>query len=317
VDRNVRALIIALLCVLAVSLAAATLTNPQQPAGIGDGPAGSGPDASGVAPDEGDGSNSGAGIEEDRNTGESVNVTAGCIPFLLSPTFGGLVVVTYVVLGAIIYRRDGLGPAIAVLFLLTVAAFPLWSFFTDCGVDLSSTQGGGVNPEVNNETQPHEESGGSSGTESVFTPPTVLAALGVVVVLLAVVAFRATGDDEPPETPPIEAVTDDADEEVLGALGDVAGEAADRIDDAVDVDNEVYRAWGEMTTYLDVDNPESSTPAEFAAAAEAVGMDDAHVTELTDLFREVRYGGADATEDREQRAVDALRDIESTYGGGE
>jgi len=81
------------------------------------------------------------------------------------------------------------------------------------------------------------------------------------------------------------------------------------------VENEVYRAWREMTGHLDVENPESSTPAEFAAAAESVGMDDAHVAELTDLFREVRYGGAAATDDREQRAIDALRAIESTYGG--
>jgi hypothetical protein len=83
------------------------------------------------------------------------------------------------------------------------------------------------------------------------------------------------------------------------------------------VENEVYLAWREMTGHLDVPRPETSTPAEFATAAEAVGMNDAHVEELTELFREVRYGGAAPTEDREQRALAALRDIESTYGGND
>jgi hypothetical protein len=45
-------------------------------------------------------------------------------------------------------------------------------------------------------------------------------------------------------------------------------------------------------------------------------MNTAHVDALTDLFREVRYGGAEATADREQRAVDALRAIEDRYADG-
>ena len=315
VDRNVRALAIALLCVLAVSLAAATLANPQHPAGSGGGSSGPAMDQNGRASDDGDGGDSGTEVEQQNNPGGNPVFSIRCIPFLLSPAFGVLAGTFYLAVGAFLYRRDGLVPAIAVLFLLTLLAFPLWTFFTGCGTQLSPSQSSGIVPELNNETSPSQEAGGSSGTDSVFDPPMVLAVLGVVVVLLAAVAFRATGDDEPPEETRIDDQTADTDEEVLGALGDVAGDAADRIDDAVDVENEVYRAWREMTTYLDVENPESSTPAEFAAAAEAVGMDDAHVAELTDLFREVRYGGADANEDREQRAVDALRDIEATYGG--
>ena len=314
-DRNVRALSIALLCVLAVSLAAATLANPQHPAGSGDGSFGPGIDQGGRASDDGDGGDSGTGVEQPNASKGNPQFAPRCIPFLLSPTFAVLAGAFYLGVGGYLYRRDGLAPAIAVLFLVTVAALPLWTFFTGCGVDLSSNQSGGLIPELNNETSPSQETGGSSGTDSVFDPPIMLAVLGVVVVLLAAVAFRATGDDEPPEKTRIDDQSAGTDEEVLGALGGVAGDAADRITDAVDVENEVYRAWREMTTHLDVENPESSTPAEFAAAAEAVGMDDAHVAELTDLFREVRYGGADATEDRERRAVDALRDIEATYGG--
>nr|WP_197407776.1 DUF4129 domain-containing protein [Halobacterium noricense] len=149
----------------------------------------------------------------------------------------------------------------------------------------------------------------------LFSPPTVLLGLLAVAVLFGIVAFRATGDDEPDERDPVPEPAPETDDDALGAIGTVAGEAADRIAENADVENETYRAWREMTEYLDVANPEASTPAEFAAAARDAGMDREHVDELTDLFRAVRYGGAEATDDREQRAVDALRAIESSYGG--
>ncbi|MUV61919.1 DUF4129 domain-containing protein, partial [Halobacterium sp. CBA1126] len=122
-------------------------------------------------------------------------------------------------------------------------------------------------------------------------------------------------DDDPPDRDPVPEPADGEDEETLDALGSVAGDAADRIAADADVENEVYRAWREMTEHLDVDNPEASTPAEFAAAASDAGMAREHVDELTDLFRSVRYGGAEVTAEREQRAVDALRAVEASYGG--
>jgi hypothetical protein len=42
-------------------------------------------------------------------------------------------------------------------------------------------------------------------------------------------------------------------------------------------------------------------------------MDRGDVAELTRLFETIRYGGATPTEERERRAVEALRRIESTY----
>jgi len=99
------------------------------------------------------------------------------------------------------------------------------------------------------------------------------------------------------------------------AVGRAAGRAADRIEDSEGVGNGVYRAWVEMTRHLDVEHPESSTPSEFAAAAAEAGLDGDDVEELTWLFEEVRYGGREATADRESRAVEALRRIESAYAG--
>jgi hypothetical protein len=93
-------------------------------------------------------------------------------------------------------------------------------------------------------------------------------------------------------------------------LGRAAGNAADRIADDTSTDNEIYRAWREMIGQLDMGDPRSRTPEEFARAATDAGMTRESVTELTDVFRAVRYGGTDATEERKARAVAALRRIE-------
>jgi len=116
-------------------------------------------------------------------------------------------------------------------------------------------------------------------------------------------AGASRSDDPDPETP-------DPD---LAAVAQTAGEAAARIESA-DGDNEVYRAWREMTEALDVDRPASATPAEFATAAVAAGVAEEPVAELTEVFEQVRYGGADPTDERERRAAAALRQIEATHG---
>ncbi|MFD1597698.1 DUF4129 domain-containing protein [Halobellus rarus] len=79
----------------------------------------------------------------------------------------------------------------------------------------------------------------------------------------------------------------------------------------------MYRAWVEMTAHLDLDRPQSSTPGEFAAAAVDAGMDPDDVDELTRLFEAVRYGDERVTDARADRAVAALRRIESAYAGDE
>jgi len=105
--------------------------------------------------------------------------------------------------------------------------------------------------------------------------------------------------------------------DVTAAVGRVAGRAADRLeDDPGDVENEVYRAWREMTALLDLPDPETNTPGEFAVAATEAGMDGGDVRELTRLFEDVRYGGSDPTPGDERRAVTIFREVESAYAGG-
>ncbi|CQH48053.1 DUF4129 domain protein [Halobacterium hubeiense] len=315
-DRNRRALVVALLCVVAVSLAAATLANPQQPAGgtgFGDG----GSDPSGTATQSGDG---GDGLDNPTpadGTGP-LALQPACVPALASPGVGFALLGLALLLGFVAYRRDGIVPAVIVVFVTSTVLFPAWLLVSACGdFGTDSPTDSGLIPELPSGPSAGGQAGSGGGSELLFSPPTVLLGLLAVAVLLGFVAFRATGDDEPPEREPVPEPASESDDETLGALGSVAGDAADRIAADADVENEVYRAWREMTDHLDVANPETSTPAEFATAASDAGMAREHVDELTRLFRSVRYGGAEATEDREQRALAALRAIEASYGGDE
>ena len=120
--------------------------------------------------------------------------------------------------------------------------------------------------------------------------------------------FGVREDDEEPDV-------DVLGGEVAG-IADAAGRAVDRITegDPDALDNEIYRAWLEMTRLLDVDRPATCTPGEFADAAVDAGLERQHVEGLTGLFEEVRYGGAESTRIREDRAVQTLERIESVYG---
>lgn len=135
---------------------------------------------------------------------------------------------------------------------------------------------------------------------------TVAAFTGALAALTALVsggdAAPADGDES----------TDSTD---LHAVGRSAGEAADRIEAEAPVTNEVFRAWYEMTRQLDVRDPATTAPDEFEARAIETGMDPDDVARLTTLFEEVRYGERDP-DSREERAVAALRRIETAYRDG-
>nr|WP_305882917.1 DUF4129 domain-containing protein [Halobellus rarus] len=158
---------------------------------------------------------------------------------------------------------------------------------------------------------------GAAGDGSVATPTVLFGLLllvalaGAVILLLATTTGRERDADETTDGPVAEPSAD------VRGVGAAAGTAADRIEADADVGNEVYRAWVEMTAHLDLDRPQSSTPGEFAAAAVDAGMDPDDVDELTRLFEAVRYGDERVTDARADRAVAALRRIESAYAGDE
>jgi hypothetical protein len=131
----------------------------------------------------------------------------------------------------------------------------------------------------------------------------------LVLPIIAAFGIRNYGDSEEAPNAADEATPD----EPLSGVAEVAGEAADRIEGNVgDVENEVFRAWKRMTQHVDVPDPKTSTPADFAREARTTGLAMEDVTTLTDLFRAIRYGGEAPTEERERRAIEALRHIEAT-----
>jgi len=66
--------------------------------------------------------------------------------------------------------------------------------------------------------------------------------------------------------------------------------------------NDVFRAWRALADRTDVPRPSSTTPREYARHAVAADLPGEAVEGLTRLFERVRYGDAEATEEREERA---------------
>lgn len=142
--------------------------------------------------------------------------------------------------------------------------------------------------------------------------------VGLLVVagtVAAAVGYRTlTRSPQPADSTP-DAEPSGESAENLEELAAVAGETANRIRQSGAVENEVYRAWLEMTRALSVSNPRSKTPEEFADVAVRAGMAEEDVEELTRLFNAVRYGSKTPESADEQRAVDLLERVHESYRG--
>ncbi|MFB6146679.1 MAG: DUF4129 domain-containing protein [Halobacteriaceae archaeon] len=312
-SQTLRLVAVGVVCLLAVGFAAATVSTWQNDA------------ASGFSQPRVPGQNGTGGLfdgeprQSPGSDGDGQSPTAPtafgkpCAPFFGSLSFYGLVGATSVA-SFFLFRRlwstaDAVGVA---LFVLVAGGLVSAVLAGSCGVGSNPFPG----PEPPDLQAPNGSGPSVSGGASAYIwGPVVITAVMAVIGLPIMYFMVSRADDVGGEEVSIEERTDEA---VLTQLGELAGEAADRLArSATAVDNEVFRAWREMTDLLDVDRPESSTPREFAGAAKAVGMAPAHVEALTDLFREVRYGDREATDDREERAIAALRAIEDSYADGD
>ena len=307
-DRTVRQVVLATVAVLVIAVAAATLPNPVMDGGSGG--------ISGGPSDGGEGEDDSVDIGEDSEFGlplggERFQIRGICIPFLLSPYFVVGALLVLMLGGLILYRRADIFAVIGVFGIFLLPGVLLYLLLTDCRRDVETEIGGSPFPDYN-VTFPGAGGGiGQSGNGAVpTTSPTFLLLLGILALVVLVLFLRESGDDEssrdvaePLEEPEVS----------LAGVGAAAGRAADHIQERAAVENEIFRAWIEMTDHLDLDRPETLTPAEFAQRATAAGMEPAHVEALTDLFREVRYGGEAVTPEREARAVETLRKIEAAY----
>ncbi|MFC7142694.1 DUF4129 domain-containing protein [Halosimplex aquaticum] len=309
-QEALRFVVIGLVAMAAIAVGAATITATVDTGAPGGGEPLQNP---GQNPQDnqggGGGDSSGGGNPVNRsseNPGNSAVQYTTCIE-PLSNWYGGLAYFGAAAMVVfLIKRRYSFGAAFLGLYALAPPVLLGYFLGTDCASVGGPGLGDGGRGAIANGTQ--------SPIASMDIPPAaILGIFGIVLVATAAVLMRASGDQD------ITTMEPEADDEDTGAdvmdLAAAAGRAADRLEEHnADVDNEVYRAWWEMTSMLDVPNPDSATPGEFAQAAIEVGLGEDDVRELTRLFEEVRYGKRDA-ESREQLAIDVFRNIEDEYGG--
>lgn len=303
---------ISALALAALGAAAATLESAVTlGAGEGGGSVGSGPV---------DGSGRGTGpspLLPGEITGEFAPV---CFPILREPLVVAAIGLVFVGLFTYIYRdnRDAFS-AFVVCGVVAIPTAIVWALLAFCGAPLGSTTrmddlGISSPSETTNETRIPLFGGGSGeASGAAVSAPTlaVFVLVGIALLGALAVVLATRGDDEDDVEGPEPPASAEAD---IAAVARAAGTAADRIAADAPVDNEVFRAWGEMTDALELESPETTTPAAFEAAAVEVGMAPDDVEELRRLFEEVRYGGEAPSAERERRAMSALRRIEAEYG---
>ncbi|SDR08064.1 DUF4129 domain-containing protein [Natronobacterium texcoconense] len=279
--------------IAAIALAAATVESPVE---FGD--------SGGAGPGDGEG----VGVT-DQPPGSQPADPLDVPPFLEYLIYallilGAIIVVWYL----LTHRRDALR-VIALCLFVALAVFAIVQLMPEL-----PPPEGAVEEPVGGFDGGDGDGFGTGNGDAVAGEP-LLAVLALVTAIVVGGLFLSRHRDSeatPGETP---AEPDDGEDRVPGtaAVGSAAGRAADRIEGGTDVDNEIYRAWREMTRPLEVDRPESSTPREFADAAIEAGIDREHVEELTRLFEDVRYGHEETTPEMERRATTVLRKIESVY----
>jgi hypothetical protein len=293
-----------LLSVAAISMAAATVANVESTTGDGDGrptnPLLGGGDQSPAGNDTQRNGGSGNPFGEGNDTTDQQLELRGCNDLLssLPGSLGYFAVMAGLIF--LIRKRTSLGFSLLAAYAITPIFLTVYFLRTQCGGTGTGISNGTIG-----------EGNGSGPIENVgpnIPPVFLVGGFAVLFVGVAAVLYISSGSRE--------YVPEEEDEEEEPDVADIAaaaGAAAERLEarDA-DVDNEVYRAWWEMTQLLNVSSPETYTPGQFADAAVELGIDKEHVDALTTLFEEVRYGHQDP-ESREERAIEVFREIEK-YG---
>jgi len=316
VDRD-RALplVLAVVGIVALALAAASLNS----AVVTEGASGIGGDDRGFGdtrPDSGETTGSGTSGTE---PGVVAVPYAPCVPFLREPpVLAGYALLMLLLFGAVYRSTRSSFAGLVVCGGVSVPLIVVWATFALCGTPQGTGSENATDGVGNGSLVPHGGAGGvgSGGVQTLSSPTALLSLLVVVALAVGAVAILASGRDDA-STDPAPEPEPGTDADVTERIGRLAGAAADRIesDESVDAENEVYRAWRRMTESLDVNAPETTTPREFERTAVDAGMARDDVATLTSLFEAVRYGGREATEETERRAVETLRRIEADYGG--
>jgi hypothetical protein len=303
---SIQLVVIGLVSIAAISMGAATIDSIEMggSATAGDRVLPSGGGGGGLDINDTESNGSAADLEGGDSQGIVANLSRCVEP--LAAWYGGILYFgTFIGIVYLMKRAYSLGAAFLGMYAIAPVFFTAYFLLTQCASTLEQRNSNSLANQAG-------ELAGQGVIPADVSPVVIAGVFGIALVAVAAVLLRASGD---------QTVTNlhDEDEEFgeqpdVADLAAAAGKAADRLEKHnADVDNEVYRAWWEMTNLLNVPNPDSSTPREFARAAVDLGMDEEDVDQLTTLFEEVRYGRRDAAS-REERALEVLRHIEEEYG---
>lgn len=292
-NDTLRTALIGVFAILAIALAAVSLDAPTV--------------------DRGDSGSNGAGNGEggyitptqpEVMPGDVIEIPFVVEIFTLLYAIFAIILIMYV----IFYWRQALGLALAILAFFGLVIL-LSQFYTPPDIVPMPSE-----MEPDNETGPVDGGGGEEIEPRSPFSWVFLVLLGIALMAMVAIVLKTGLVTDPDQVDP-EGGDDPTPTAV--SMGRAAGRAADRLEAEDDFDNGVYRAWLDMTALLEIDNPEASTPGEFADAAAEVGLGREDANELTRLFEDVRYGGTDPTDDDERRAIAIFRRIESRYAEGE
>lgn len=300
---------VALLCIIAVGLGAASLTgglagdgSPPPSTSDADGNDGGSANVEDTGDDVEQGGNEQLLRESDECIAEYRQVEIG---WVIAAVAGGLSLLVFV------RTRNRVKAAIAFPLIVLPAFFLTVIVFAFLGCPVPGEEAAAAVAEQN---VSGEAIDGAFGAEDQSDSLVDRVGLGGILLALVLSAFllgfyikrRNSGPREDEEMPEPQATQD-------AEIAAAAGEAAAEIAEESDSQNGVYRAWARMAEPLDVEHPEASTPGEFADAALAAGLDADNVSELTRLFESVRYGTTPVTSEHEKRARAVLGRIERDY----
>lgn len=313
VRSTVRWAAFAVLAVVAIALAAGILGSTVEVGGSSGLSSGSG----------GDSGQSGGLFESNENSQATQSLPINfpqqqislCVSAANDPTILLGLGAAYLLVGSVVarLRTKLLGIAVVMIAVYITVIGALLLTIGCSPPDLSFDDGGGLSASEIEGDEIGTGGDNADGPEAIPAVLTIALLAGALIGVLGVFYFSGRDDEESPTAEE----TASEPEPDRAAIGRAAGRAADELESAEGLGNAVYGAWAEMTAPLPVEDPESSTPAEFATAAVEAGMPRDEVTEVTALFEEVRYGGSEPSAGQEQRAVEALRRIEAAYTGDE
>lgn len=311
-----RKLVIPLLAIIAISLAAATLTSPTAVGGIGTGDENN--PSEGLQSPANQPGGPGFSIALDDESSDNFGsisplISLPCLEFLTHDQFIMGAIITLVIIAYILYRIAGLLVPIGLYVVSAAPVILVYRILTSCVPveQTSSSLFSFTDGEVANSTSislPLPGLGGADTAAGTVEPTSVFlfVLLGIGLLIAIILLYESTGDDL--SSDPTPRSTTGIPWQISTKSVESTGTLPHQVN-SVAADNKIYQAWKKMTEEVDISRPKTSAPREYAEKAIEEGKHPGAVERLTDLFEEIRYGTRQPTPETETQAEEALEEI--------